>query len=963
MPRQFGPYTLEKKIAQGGMADIFLARRRRELGGFEKKVAIKRIFEHLTDQEETVRMFFDEARIAATLNHPNIVQIYDLGQEEGAFYIAMEFVRGADLRRICKRGLERDNYPSLDLAAHVIAETASGLHYAHTRTDEEGHPRNIIHRDISPQNILVSLDGHVKICDFGIAKAENRLARTQTGQFKGKLSYMSPEQFNSDELDARSDIFNLGIVLYEVTLAQRLFRAKTDYERMRQIADADVTPPSEVRPDFPPGLERITLKALQSDPDDRYQTAEAMQLELEEWLRRRNKQPGSVQLASYLEAIYPELLEGPKNLEALEDGDEDGETTSEATRPSRDSGQSGTAETASSSSSDIEATTEVSPSGDEAWSNTEATSPPSESSDEAPPSREHESDVGGVTINPEAARSPRDSGERASSESSEASAWREAPETRAASDASPPDSDTASVSETSPGRSNGETSSPSERVSSRSGGDVGAQRSTSTPSSEREGADAQPRTSQSSRSAPDDSDDPDEPLDLGEPIDAEPTRASSSSEASDTSEPEPHSTPTRVATEDASASEPISSRDSSSDGDPNSQAPRGESAAPSAERRDETEDTGDDFEFDEDTRRLYYAIAGVVGGTTVLVGLVYLGFATRGADVPDASSSASATAAAPDVGEHGRDPLSSVEVAIDTQPEGASVVVNGKKVGNTTPGTFPLIEGEPNEIVVFKQGFRSERRLVAPDEHETLTSIELTELDETVERGDVTLKSEPSGATAYLDGRRLGETPVTVEDLSAEDVHHVRFETRGRLPFVGLFEIVADQETPIVGRLAREPSDSDVPYCSIVYDLVPSGTSVQVNGEVQGHAEFIERGSCRRHLDLQLWRSNYEDARHILATSREATYWLHTRLDRMEHLQGTVVVDVPDDVRVYIGNNGYGEGAIESLELPSDTYDIVFETSGEERYRKSLEVVPETTTEYRFRVRNGQSVWERLDAP
>lgn len=306
MSEPFGTYKLHKKLAQGGMAEVFLASRTSELGGFEKHLAIKRIFSHLVTQQEIVNMFIDEARIAARLHHPNIVQIYDLGMVDESFFIAMEYIDGLDLRRLCELGVKRRNFIPRELAVYIIAQIAAGLHYAHTRKDEYGRPMKIVHRDVSPQNVLISRAGAVKLCDFGIAKAESRLTNTRTGEFKGKFSYMSPEQFGQGALDKRSDIFTLGILLYEVTVATRLFKARSEYETMRRITEGEVRRPTEVRPEYPSGLEEIVLKTLAVKASERYQSAQALQEDLEEWLFESRARVGPRQLAAYLETLFSE---------------------------------------------------------------------------------------------------------------------------------------------------------------------------------------------------------------------------------------------------------------------------------------------------------------------------------------------------------------------------------------------------------------------------------------------------------------------------------------------------------------------------------------------------------------------------------------------------------------------------------------------------------------------------------
>ncbi len=305
MAQTFGKYELIEQIGQGGMAEVYLAKQIGDLAGFEKQVALKTIFPHLTEREDLVMMFLDEARIAAQLNHPNIVQVYDLGQVDDTLYIAMEYVHGQDLRRICEVGIERDDFLPRDLAARIMADAAAGLHYAHTSVDSQGKPRNIVHRDVSPQNILVSMDGQVKVGDFGVAKAEDRLGHTRSGQRKGKLSYMSPEQLEGRKVDARSDVYTLGIVLYETTVRTRLFRGRSDFETMSLIASGKVTPPSDLRPDFPAELEAVIMKALQMRPEDRFQSAQDFHMALEDWLHDQERRVGPVELSAYMRRLFP----------------------------------------------------------------------------------------------------------------------------------------------------------------------------------------------------------------------------------------------------------------------------------------------------------------------------------------------------------------------------------------------------------------------------------------------------------------------------------------------------------------------------------------------------------------------------------------------------------------------------------------------------------------------------------
>lgn len=327
MEQTFGKYRLIEKIGSGGMAEVYLATQLGDLAGFEKQVALKMMSQNLSDREDLVIMFLDEARIAAQLNHPNIVHVYDLGRVEDTLYIAMEYVEGKDLRRICEKGIDCDNFLSREFAARIIADAAAGLHYAHTSTDNQGQPRNVVHRDVTPQNILVSMDGQIKVADFGVAKAEDRLGHTRVGQRKGKLSYMSPEQFEASTVDARSDVYALGILLYETTVQTRLFRGRSDFETMSLIANSAVTPPRDLRPDYPAELASIVMRALEKDPDDRYQSALEFQNALEDWLHAQAKRVGPAEIAEYMRAIFPDSAETSASDASAVDGG-DGQTAS-----------------------------------------------------------------------------------------------------------------------------------------------------------------------------------------------------------------------------------------------------------------------------------------------------------------------------------------------------------------------------------------------------------------------------------------------------------------------------------------------------------------------------------------------------------------------------------------------------------------------------------------------------------
>jgi serine/threonine protein kinase len=270
--QQLGHYTLLEQIAVGGMAEIYLAKTK-GVAGFEKHCALKIILPEYANDDGFVQMLIDEANITVSLNHTNIAQIFELGRWDDTYYIAMEYVDGADLFRIMRSLSNQELLVPLDVAAYLAQEICTGLEYAHTRVDQQGTPCEIIHRDISPQNILVSYAGEVKIVDFGIAKAATRSRKTQTGVIKGKYFYMSPEQAWGDPIDARTDVFSAGVVLYEILTGQMLYSEEDMHKLLHLARQADIRPPTELRSDIPPQLEEIVMRALVRDPDHRWQSA------------------------------------------------------------------------------------------------------------------------------------------------------------------------------------------------------------------------------------------------------------------------------------------------------------------------------------------------------------------------------------------------------------------------------------------------------------------------------------------------------------------------------------------------------------------------------------------------------------------------------------------------------------------------------------------------------------------
>ncbi|MDQ5872915.1 MAG: protein kinase, partial [Acidobacteriota bacterium] len=283
-PDRFGQYELLQKIASGGMAEVFRARRT-GVEGFQKTVAIKKILPHIADNDEFITMFADEAKLAAELNHPNIVHIYDLGKiQAGGYFIAMEYVEGTDLRSILRDGREVALPMPVPLAVYVASKVASALDYAHRRRDARGEELHIVHRDVSPQNILISHEGEIKLCDFGIAKADRKVSQTESGSLKGKLQYMSPEQAWGRPIDRRADIFSLATVLFEMLTGKKLFTGDNELSVLEQVREARVVPPSQLNDEVTPDIDRVVQRALQKEPGDRYQTAGEMAKDIDEIL-------------------------------------------------------------------------------------------------------------------------------------------------------------------------------------------------------------------------------------------------------------------------------------------------------------------------------------------------------------------------------------------------------------------------------------------------------------------------------------------------------------------------------------------------------------------------------------------------------------------------------------------------------------------------------------------------------
>ena len=320
-PTKFGPFLLDRKLAEGGMAEVYLAHHV-GFGGFQKQVVVKRILPALAMHQDFVNMFLNEARLAARLSHANVVQVIESGEIDGRYYIAMEFIDGSDLKPFYDDAERGGDPVPPGLACRIIADLLAGLHYAHTVSDEQGRPLGLVHRDVSPQNVLITRTGNVKIVDFGIAKATNAAGQqTRVGQVKGKISYMSPEQAMGKPVDARSDVFACGILLWELVTGQRLFSRPNDMATIMAITDDNRRPVRSVRPELPEELDHVLMQALARSLTDRYPSAQAMQNELEALIRSQGWDADRRALERHMEARL--ALPSIPTLRAVDDAEAD----------------------------------------------------------------------------------------------------------------------------------------------------------------------------------------------------------------------------------------------------------------------------------------------------------------------------------------------------------------------------------------------------------------------------------------------------------------------------------------------------------------------------------------------------------------------------------------------------------------------------------------------------------------
>jgi eukaryotic-like serine/threonine-protein kinase len=302
---RLGKYQLLRKLATGGMAEVFLAKTAGPMG-FEKQLVIKRILPHLAEDPQFVQMFLGEAKLAAQLNHPNLVQIFDFGESEGSYFIAMEYIDGPTVRLLLQRAREQALAVPFVLAARIVSAAAEGLAYAHEFTDvTTDEPLQLVHRDVSPDNILISRSGSVKVVDFGIAKARGVSHHTQTGTIKGKVAYMAPEQLKGDVLDRRVDLYGLGVVLYELLTLTMPYEAVSDASLVSKVLYDPYVPPAERRPELPLALQQVLTQLLAKNRDDRYDDCRALQADLERYIHATGETASGYALAQLIARLVP----------------------------------------------------------------------------------------------------------------------------------------------------------------------------------------------------------------------------------------------------------------------------------------------------------------------------------------------------------------------------------------------------------------------------------------------------------------------------------------------------------------------------------------------------------------------------------------------------------------------------------------------------------------------------------
>jgi len=318
--KQIGRYRLRFKIAEGGMAAVYLA----QLAGahdFERWVAVKVIHSNHAEDETFIRMLLDEAKVASKIHHPNVCSVLDFGETDGLVHLVMEYLEGETLSSVIRRAWRGPKGLPYWLAARTVLDAARGLHAAHDLKDPDGHSYGIVHRDVSPQNLVVLYDGHTKVIDFGIALARSNISSTKAGQVKGKIAYLAPEQLGAGAIiDRQADVWALGVVLWEATVGRRLFRASSAADTARNVVMSQIENPSESREDYPPELEAIVMQAVQRNRGARYADAKSLADDLEAFLYKGGLPAGAAQVGEYMRRHFDDRLAVRQALLGADDG-------------------------------------------------------------------------------------------------------------------------------------------------------------------------------------------------------------------------------------------------------------------------------------------------------------------------------------------------------------------------------------------------------------------------------------------------------------------------------------------------------------------------------------------------------------------------------------------------------------------------------------------------------------------
>jgi tRNA A-37 threonylcarbamoyl transferase component Bud32 len=938
-PQQFGKYTLLKRIATGGMAEIMLARME-SIGGFEKEVVVKRLLPEHAENEQLVEMFLDEARIAANLTHPNITQIFDLGQEGDAYYIAMEYVHGVDLRRICSQGIAEDDFLPLHHAVRIVAEVCDALAYAQTRTDKDGQPLGIVHRDVSPTNILVTYDGGVKLVDFGIAKAANKIAVTKSGQVMGKFGYMAPEQARGEAVDARSDIFAAGINLYEITAGRRLFKAAADVDVLELVSKAEVPDPRSVKDGYPDRLAEIAMKALAADPDERFQTAREMQMALEDFLAEAGMRSTAGMLAEYMRSLFREQLELEASHAAL------------AATVQRD-----------------DEPEEVDDDDDD--DATEATEAPADA-ETAPRDAE------------DAANAPSDSGAPAEEGAAEASGDD--------SDAPTPGEDTATAAEPAAEGAASEPPTAGDGDDAAAAEKVGASRDQESPADANEpdatdtvaaddGAQADDGPDEA---APHPADDSDPKADGAAAPEIDGGRAGAIRLADlgadavvkgreslvvrmPPSDPAPEAPPAG----DAAGGAPPAANSSPASDWANPLAavpalPQGATPAPTTPTPSlapaPVQLSDEDLEIKKP--RSYAGLLLLLVGAVGVYGLVQVMERDAGRPIQVDKQVAfiqPKLGAATKVPENAPppDPEPTLTLLkISSKPEGARVVVNGNVVAGVTPTSVQTYSGLRTTVQLLLPGYLpATRRIPVADTGSTLeVALEKGKPD----IGSLRVETAPPGALLLVNGAELGTTPMKIERIAAEREISIRLEKQGYYPHVATFTVGKDEERAISLRLVPDTGPrtmsvvnvDSVPIGANIFELAP-GKSPKKLGRTGKYPLKLNR-KLDRPIRVRAEKDGFEPTEADLDV-RGPYYTVTIRLPEIEKGNGTLALNGPRGLTVYVGPNEIGKLPVKGHALTEGDHDIVvFDEKSRARTQFTVKIRTDQTTEKTIALEEGK---------